>query len=506
MNDKKRQVALIVLDGWGYREEKEFNAIAEASIPFFDKLWQSYPHATLEASGEKVGLPKGQAGGSEIGHLVIGAGKPIKSDLVRIDDAIVNQEFENNKAFISLFDHVKKYNSYLHICGLLGPGGIHAHTAHLFASIKAAKESGIDKIVIHVFTDGRDLPPKSANLYLKELEDFLENIGIGFIASATGRFYVMDRDFNWDRFKKAEKAIFHGESDMYSNEKPSALLTKLYEENIVDEHLEPVIFLDTNGKSYKISDNDGVLLVNYRADRARMFSQKLLEIKKVKNLCYVSMTEYDKKFDCLVAFPPENIQITLSKKISEIGLNQLHIAETEKYAHATYFLNGGEEKPYDNESRVMIESRKDIKTPDEAPEMRAKEIVDKTMEFIEKDTNFIFINFANPDLVGHTANYSALVHSIEFLDQQLKRVCEKLIERGYSIIITADHGNAELNFDTVTNEKHTAHTTNPVPFILVDKNVESIKPEGTLADVAPTVLKLFGLRKPKEMTGRNLIY
>lgn len=499
----KKQIVLIILDGWGYREEKKDNAIAEADTPFFDFLWNNYPHSLLLASGLAVGLPEGQMGNSEVGHTAIGAGKVINTDLLRIGKAIENNEFANNPSFVELFNHVKNNDSVLHVQGLLGIGGVHSHTDHLYAFLKAAKEFGIKKIALHLFTDGRDTAPQSASEYLAELENFLKDLGIGFIASASGRFYAMDRDNNWDRLEKAEDAIFECKGNICSERKPSEVVKELYGKGIFDEHIEPIVFVDENGKSYQIKDNDGVFFFNFRADRARMLSKKVCDKSEGCNICFVTLTQYDKNFNCLVAFPPEVIETTLGNEISKACLTQVRIAETEKFAHATYFLNGGREESYIGEKRVLIPSRKDVKTHDMAPKMRAEEIANKTIEEIKNGTNFIFVNFANADMVGHTANHEAIIIAIEELDKQLKRICESAESKNATVFITADHGNAEMNTDSITGEKHTAHTTNPVPIIITDKNL--ILRNGTLADIAPTILKLFGIEMPKMMTGKILI-
>lgn len=498
----KKPVLLIILDGWGYSEMKEKNPIAEADTPCFDKLWQESPRSLLYASGEHVGLPEGQMGNSEVGHLTIGAGKTIDTDLVRISKAALNHEFTTNPAFVTLFNHIKEYESTLHIKGLLGPGGIHSHSDHLYAFLKAAKEFGITKIAIHAFTDGRDTDRESAHQYLDELQGVLDDLGIGFIATASGRFYAMDRDNNWDRLKKFEEAIFEGKGKV-TKSKPSEVLKNLYDEGIFDEHIEPIVFLDENDKSYQINENDGVFFFNFRADRARMLSQRIAEKKKALNLCFVTMTEYDPKLECLVAFSPLTIETTLANEVSKAGLKQAHIAETEKFAHATYFLNGGRNEPYDNEKHVLIESRKDIDTYDKAPEMRCYEIARETVKFIdENETDFIFVNFANPDMVGHTANFEATRKAIEHTDSALLEVITEVKKKDGIAIITADHGNAELAEEN--GKKHTAHTTNLVPAILFNAENYSLK-DGSLKDIAPTILDLLNLPKPKQMEGETLL-
>jgi 2,3-bisphosphoglycerate-independent phosphoglycerate mutase len=499
-----KQTALIVLDGWGHREDTKDNAVKAAKTPFFDSLWKNYPHSLLQASGLAVGLPDGQMGNSEIGHTTIGAGTVIDTDLVRIKKSIDSGEFNRIPAFTKLFDHVHTNNSTLHVKGLIGNGGVHAHQDHLVAFVKAAKEAGIKKIAIHAYTDGRDTAPQSSAQFLRELESDLEKIGVGFIATATGRFYSMDRDNNWDRVKRAEEALFEGKgAQSHAGAIPSEVIAKLHAAGIVDEHLEPIIFLDRTGKSYQIRANDAVFFFNFRADRARMISKKMLEKAATMNLAFATLTEYDKTFECAVAFPPRTIETTIAKEVANAGMTQAHIAETEKFPHATYFLNGGIEKPYTGEKHIMLESRKDVKTHDEAPEMRAEAIADKAIEEINAGANFIFINFANPDMVGHTANVPAIIRAVETVDAQLKRVLDALHAKGGVAFVTADHGNAELNIDPITGAKHTAHTINPVPAIVTDTSLTLA--DGGLADIAPTMLALLGIKKPSGMTGRNLL-
>lgn len=498
-----KPVVLIILDGWGYREEKEHNAIFQAKTPFFDYLWNNFPHNLISASGESVGLPMGQMGNSEVGHITIGAGKIIDTDLVRINKASENGEFISNHAFVKLFDHVKNNNSTLHIQGLIGPGGIHSHSDHLKAFLKAAKDYGVEKIAIDAFTDGRDTPPQSASLYLKEIEDIIDDLGIGFIATASGRFYAMDRDNNWDRLKKAEEAIFECKGNICKNRKPSEVVKELYQKGVLDEHLEPIIFLDDKNDAYPIKNNDGVLFFNFRSDRARMMSRKILEKSSEMNLCFITMTEYDKEFDCLVAFPSIEIEATLASEISKAGFTQVHIAETEKFAHATYFLNGGKQDAHKNEKHILLESHKDIDTHDQKPEMRAEAIADKAIEEIKNGTDFIFINFANSDMVGHTANVPAIIRAVEEVDKQLERVVKAIEESSGIAFVTADHGNAELNIDLETGEKHTAHTINLVPAIITKKGLTLRS--GGLSDITPTIFKIMSINQPKSMTGSSLI-
>lgn len=499
-----KPIVLIVLDGFGHRETQEHNAIAAAHTPFWDSLWQTYPHALLDASGEAVGLPAGQIGSSEVGHMTIGLGKVLDNDLVRISKAITKGELETNPVLQSLFRHTKDHSSTLHFVGMVSPGGVHSHQEHLHALIKAAKRAGITKIAIHAFTDGRDVAPQSAAEFLRQLEDVLETEGVGVIASVSGRYFGMDRDNNWERISRAEDALFLSKGHKAELVKPSELIKRLHTEGKLDEHLEPIVFLGNSGEGISIKTNDAVLFFNFRADRARQLSQRIIERTMDQNVRFATMTEYDAKLKAEVVFVPEPIETVLAQEISNAGLLQVHIAETEKYAHATYFLNGGKEQPHPGETHVLIDSRKDIATHDEAPEMKAKEITDKALEYIgEKKTDFIFINYANADMVGHTANGEATKVAIETIDRELKRVVPAVLASGGVTVLTADHGNAEMNVDEATGEKHTAHTVNPVPIIvtLAGKNLKN----GTLADVAPTILELLGIPTPKAMTGRNLL-
>lgn len=499
--NKNKQIALIILDGWGYREDAKDNAIAVAKKPFFDSLWRDYPHSLLKASGRAVGLPEGQMGNSEVGHTTIGAGKIIDTELVRTSKAIETGEFDKNPAFASLFEHVKKHSSVLHVQGLVSSGGVHSHQEHLYAFLRLTRKVGIKKVAIHVFTDGRDTAPQSGSSYLKDLEKVIAEVGNAFIASISGRFYAMDRDKNWDRLKKTEEAMFECKGNVCTI-KPSAYLDSLYEKDLKDELLEPIVCLDEKGEGCAISKNDGVLFFNFRADRARMLTEKILAREESDNLCVVTFCEYKPDYKCLVAFPPFKIETTLAAEISKAELTQAHIAETEKFAHATYFLNGGRGEPYPKEKHILIESRKDIKTHDEAPKMRAKEITDKVIEEISAGTDFIFVNFANPDMVGHTANVPAIIEAVEETDRQLKRIIDTLTARGGIAFITADHGNAEINIDPETGIAHTAHTTSPVPAILTSRDCK-LRP-GELSDVAPTILELLNIKKPSSMTGRSL--
>lgn len=501
-NPHPKPVALIILDGWGYREEVKDNAIAAANTPHFDALWAKYPHALLKASGLAVGLPEGQMGNSEVGHTTIGAGRPLDTDLVQINKAVEENKFGTNDAICAVFDHVKTHGSTLHLMGLLSDGGVHSHQNHLHALLRAAKEAGINKVAIHAFTDGRDTAPQSAANYLKELEAVIKEVGVGAIASVTGRFYAMDRDNNWDRLAAAEAAMFKCEGQICKLEPASQIVSNLYTTGALDEHLKPLVFLDEEGQGWPVSSGDGVFIFNFRPDRVRMLLKEMLARAAKLNLKVATMTEYDPTLTCPVAFPPVKIETTLAKEISASGLTQVHIAETEKFPHATYFLNGGVETPYPGEDYIMLPSRKDVPTHDLAPEMQAAGIATKTVEQIKAGKDFIFVNIANADMVGHTGNVPAIITAVEAADSALGKMVEAVEEAGGIAIITADHGNAEINKDPATGEKHTAHTTNPVPVIITTNH--KIK-DGTLADLAPTILTLLNLPIPPSMTGHSLL-
>ncbi len=503
MNNK--QIMLVVLDGWGYRKEQENNSIVVAEKPNFDKLWNDFPHTILCASGPCVGLPKGQMGNSEVGHMTIGAGRVLDQDLVRIDKSILDGEFERNIEIQKLFEHVKKYNSTLHVTGLLSSGGVHSHINHLFSFLQVAKANQINKIAIHVITDGRDTPPQSGAEYVNELEQFISKLGVGRIASVSGRLYAMDRDKRWERFKLAEDVIFNAEGPICKTN-PVDYINDLYKrkENESDEYLIPFVCTNDHDEKYPLSQNDGFFLFNFRADRMRMLTKKLLDIKDSKNLEILTMTDYGDDYNTLVAFPPIKTEVTLGKVLSENNLNQVHIAETEKFAHATYFLNCGEEKPYKGEEQILVPSPQGVLTYDLAPKMSAEGVANEAIKQIEKGTNFIFVNFANADMVGHTANVPAIVNAVEEVDKQLGRIIDALHQKGGMALITADHGNAEVNIDGITGKRHTSHTNNPVPLIIT--NIKGkIMEGGELSDIAPTILNLMNIKKPEEMTGKNLL-
>lgn len=500
-------VVLVVLDGWGLENTREHNGVALANTPTFDALVKKYPFTTLEASGEVVGLPDGQMGNSEVGHTTIGAGTVIYQDLVRITKDAQTGAFSHNAGMMAAFQHALDHNSTVHVIGLLSSGGVHSHEDHFVETMLAAKNAGVKQVVVHPFMDGRDTPKTAGTDSLQKLEKVVESIPGCAIGSVMGRFYAMDRDTNWDRTDRAFKAIFSGEADhVYDTSvKPSQIIREMYRKDVYDEHMEPMVFQTQSGGVLEVKDHDSIIFTNFRSDRAKQLSLRIAALAEDRDLCFVTMANYGKEIHAIVAYTPQEITATLGSVVSEAGLPQVRVAETEKYPHATYFLNGGRQEPYDGEEDVLIPSRKDIKTHDEAPEMRAKEICEAAMDRLGK-AKFMFINFANPDMVGHTANEPAIITAIETVDRELNRLVEAVLKHHGALVVIADHGNAERMRDPKTGEPHTSHTTNPVPCILIH---ESFHPElrkgGGLPDIAPTVLELMQLTKPASMTGKSLI-
>lgn len=505
----KGPVVLVVLDGWGLDASTEHNGVALAATPHFDRLSSTYPFTTLQASGEHVGLPEGQIGNSEVGHTTIGAGTVIYQDLVRISKDAESGVFCDIPAFRDAFDATLRNDSQLHIMGLVSPGGVHSHENHFFEIIRAAAKAGIKKIVLHPFLDGRDYDRTEGAKSLERLEALINELGVGRIATVIGRYYAMDRDKNWARTDKAAAAIFDGiaaPSDTFQTNSPSTRIKELYDGEMFDEMIEPHVIKDSDGGVAKINAGDAIIFTNFRTDRTRQLSARICEKVKSINLTFVTMTDYGNEVESIKAYEPVSIEQTLAGVIAEAGMNQAHLAETEKFAHATYFLNGGKEDAHGLEEHVLIPSNKDVKTHDEKPEMKAKEICDAAIERL--DTNdFLFINFANPDMVGHTANQSAIIKAVETVDTELGRLVDAVFAADGALIVIADHGNAEEMVDKKTNMPHTAHTTNPVPCILIGDNVANItlKPDMGLKDVAPTVLELLGLEKSSSMTGESII-
>jgi len=509
----KKPVLLIIIDGFGIRAEKEFNAILCANTPNYDALTKNYPCTRLVASGGDVGLPEGQMGNSEVGHLNLGAGRIVYQDYTRINRAIAEGAFFENPAILGLCETVRKAGSALHLIGLLSDGGVHSHIEHIFAAIRIAKKTGVKRLFLHAFLDGRDTPPSSGAGYTEELLRFLDEEGCGAVSSVCGRYYGMDRDNRWDRVETAYGAIVLGEGRAARD--PVSAIRESYEDGKTDEFVPPtVIMTDSLAPVGTISDGDGVFFINFRADRAREMTRALtfpdfsgFVRKRVPNLSsYLTMTQYDEKFPFPIAFPPLTLRKILGEVISDLGKNQLRIAETEKYAHVTFFFSGGEEHLFAGEDRSLIPSPRDVPTYDLKPEMSAFAVKDAVIEKIGgKKYALIVLNFANPDMVGHTGVMDAAIRAVETVDLCVGEVVTAAQNAGYSIFITADHGNAEEMWDFTNNEPHTAHTTNPVPLIVVDEDYKrsSLMP-GILADVAPTILDVMEIEKPAEMTGKSL--
>lgn len=511
-NPTPRPIALIILDGWGYRKETEANAIAAAYKPHWDHLLAHYPHAYISGSGRCVGLPDGQMGNSEVGHLNIGAGRIVHQDLTKIDLAIEDGSFFKNAVLVSALQKAKQTHKAVHVMGLLSPGGVHSHERHLFAMIGLAAKESIPELYLHAFLDGRDTPPRSAMASLDALQMECEKHHCGQIASIIGRYYAMDRDKRWDRVKKAYDLLVLGKSD-YHAMTAKAALEAAYARGENDEFVHATSIHADNAQAVTINDGDVVIFMNFRADRAREITEAFIdpdfagfERERWPTLgAYICLSEYDKRFPAPVAFPSDSLQHIFAEVISHRGLKQLRIAETEKYAHVTFFFNGGVEQAYPGEDRILIPSPH-VATYDLLPEMSAPELTNKLIDAIQSGTyDVIICNFANPDMVGHTGNFAATVKAIETIDSCLGKIAQALHEVGGECLITADHGNAEMMFDKKTNQAHTAHTSDPVPFIYMGREAKIIKSDGKLSDIAPTLLYLMGIKQPEEMTGHSLV-
>jgi 2,3-bisphosphoglycerate-independent phosphoglycerate mutase len=498
--------ALIIFDGWGVRAARDANAIANARTPVLDRLYATQAHTEIDASGESVGLPPGIMGNSEVGHLTMGSGRVIYQDLMRITKAIETGTFACNAVLLGAMEKAAKGGKTLHLWGLLSDGSVHSHIEHLLALLDLAAAQGVQNIAVHAVLDGRDKPPRSALPFIDQVEAKFKQIGRGRIATVIGRYYAMDRDKRWDRVERAWHAIV--EADGIAASSAREAVERSYAEDKSDEFVEPHII----GKPIPMSDEDQVICVNFRADRARELTSAIASadfsgFQRLRHplVGYVCMTEYDRTFALPVAFAPEDIRNTLAEAFAKSGIRNLRVAETEKYAHVTYFLNGGIEKPFPLEERVLIPSSK-VATYDLEPTMKAAQIAARVAEEISSGKfDMIILNFANPDMVGHTGNYAATVKAIEATDAALGVVISALEARGGVALITADHGNAEFMADPATGQAHTAHTTNPVPLILYDPKFKGhLKNGGTLADVASTLLAMLGLKVPGEMTGRDL--
>ncbi|WP_202820039.1 2,3-bisphosphoglycerate-independent phosphoglycerate mutase [Calderihabitans maritimus] len=504
---------LVILDGWGLREATGGNAIAQAHLPNYRYLKKEYPFTTLKASGEYVGLPAGQMGNSEVGHLNIGAGRVVYQELTRISRAIEDGTFFRNQVLLQAVEHAKRNKRALHLMGLLSDGGVHSHIRHLFALLDLARQHRLEQVFIHAFLDGRDVPPANAKEYFLALNEKLQETGLGSVATVMGRYYAMDRDKRWDRTEKAYRAMVAGEG--LKAAMPLDALEAAYNRGETDEFVTPTVIVRENGNPVAtVKPGDAVIFYNFRADRARQLTRAFVEKDFTAfdrpggylGVHFVCMTQYDVEIPAPVAFPPQNLINTLGEVLAKEGKRQLRIAETEKYAHVTFFFNGGVEEPNPGEDRILIPSPK-VPTYNLKPEMSAYEVTETVLEKIRTgEYDVIILNFANPDMVGHTGIMEAAVKAVEAVDECIGRIWKAVRERDGILIITADHGNAEQMVDPETGESHTAHTDNPVPFILVSDEYKHARlKEGALKDIAPTLLQLLNISKPSEMTGESLL-
>ncbi len=523
---RPKPVVLIILDGFGIAPPSRANAISLAKTPNFDKYASNYPVMPLSASGEAVGLSWGEMGNSQVGHLSLGSGVIPYQNLPRITKAITDGTFFKNEAFLKACNHAKEKSTALHLLGLVSSGGVHSYNEHLYALLELAHQQKIDRVFVHVFLDGRDTPYNSGLNFVSKLEDKLKKIGVGAIATVSGRFYAMDRDNRWDRVAKAFQAIVDGSSEQKFDD-PLKAIEASYAKGVYDEEFIPTVIIDDlNQPKGKIKDGDAVIFFNFRPDRARQLTKALVlpgfeKFKRpyYKDLFMVTMTEYEKDLPVTVAFPPLSIDMPLARVISEAGLKQFHIAETEKYAHVTYFFNGGSEKIYTGEDRVLIPSPQ-VTSYDQKPAMSARELTSRVTQVIKEGTyDFIVVNFANPDMVGHTGNIQATVEAIEILDQEIGEIVETVLSYDGVALVTADHGNAERMYDLQTGEIDKEHTNNPVPLFIIGKDfagksvlagmagtdLSRVTPVGVLSDVPPTILKIMGIKKPPVMSGSSLI-
>jgi 2,3-bisphosphoglycerate-independent phosphoglycerate mutase len=507
MTQSHRPVALIILDGWGYSENPESNAIYAANTPNWDQLWQEYPHTLISASGEGVGLPGTQMGNSEVGHLNIGAGRVVYQEFTRVSLAIRDRSFFSNDTLVQAVDNAKQGGKAVHILGLLSPGGVHSHADHLEAMVEMAVKQGVDKVYVHAFLDGRDTPPKSAQASIDAMEAKFSALGGGQFASLIGRFYAMDRDQRWERVETAYHLLTDGVAE-YDADSATAGLAMAYERDETDEFVQATRI---GSEQIKMEEGDAVIFMNFRSDRARELTLALTDpdfadFKQPRPLnlaSVVTLTEYKKDFTNPIAFPSASLNNVLGAYLADQGKRQLRISETEKYAHVTFFFNGGEDKPFEGEDRILIQSPQ-VKTYDLQPEMAAPEVAAKLVEAIHSQKyDAIMCNFANADMVGHSGQYDAAVKAVEALDTALGQVWAALQAVGGEMIVTADHGNAELMLDEATGQAHTAHTTNPVPLIYAGRAGQCAE-QGSLSDIAPTILSLMDLPIPDEM-GKHLL-
>ncbi|CAN5675569.1 MAG: 2,3-bisphosphoglycerate-independent phosphoglycerate mutase [Pyrinomonadaceae bacterium] len=505
-------LALIIIDGWGYSPGREGNAIALAATPYYDELTESYPHTLLEASGARVGLPAGVMGNSEVGHLNIGSGRVVRMDVSRVDYEIATSGFFRNAVLIAAMEGVKKRNTALHLMGLISDGQVHSSLEHLYALLRMAAAHGLERVYIHCFLDGRDTPPSSAIEYVSMLQTKIEQIGAGRIATLVGRYYAMDRDKRWERTERAYDLLVHGRGERATD--PLNAIRRAYERGLTDEFIEPIVIVDSNGEAVgTIKEEDAVIFFNFRPDRARQLTRALavtgfsdFPVPGRRKMDFVCFTLYDRTFPLAIAFAPHEHESVLAEVWANISVRNYRLAETEKYAHVTYFFNGGVEKEYPSERRLLVPSPR-ISTYDLQPKMSAFKVTDQVLRGIEDDQTDVFvINFANPDMVGHTGKLDRTIEACQYVDTCLGWITKAVRRAGGVSLITADHGNAEQMINPETGQPHTAHTTNPVPLHLVDEASRGLKLRdgGALEDVAPTILGLLGIGQPAEMTGRDL--
>ncbi|KGX92894.1 phosphoglyceromutase [Pontibacillus halophilus JSM 076056 = DSM 19796] len=510
MNQNKL-AALIILDGYGVRDEEFGNAVKHANTPNFDRLWNQYPHTTLTAKGEAVGLPEGQMGNSEVGHLNIGAGRVVYQSLTRVNMSIREGDFFENERFVEAMDYAKQNDKALHLFGLLSDGGIHSHIEHLFALLDMAKERGLEKVYVHGFLDGRDVGQKSAKTYIKQLEDKMEENGVGELATLSGRYYSMDRDQRWERVEKAYRAMVYGEGPTYKD--AMEVVDDSYENEVYDEFVLPSVLTDENGNPRAtVEDEDAIIFYNFRPDRAIQISRTFANNdfrefdrgeKAPKDVHFVMLTQFSESVNGFVAYKPVNLDNTIGEVLAQNDMKQLRIAETEKYPHVTFFMSGGREDKFPGEERILIDSPK-VATYDLQPEMSAYEVTDALLKELDAEKhNAIILNFANPDMVGHSGMLEPTVKAIETVDECLGKIIDKISEKGGHAIITADHGNAD-EVTTEDGDAMTAHTTNPVP-VIVTKDGIQLREGGILGDLSPTLLELLDVQQPEEMTGESLI-
>ncbi len=528
---RPKPLVLIILDGWGYRAETKANAIALARKPTYDRLLREYPNTLIHTSGPYVGLPEGQMGNSEVGHLNIGAGRIVRMDITRLDLMIQNGDFFSHPVLLSAMKHARSGGRRLHLFGLVSDGGVHSQQTHLYALLKMAKQNGVERIFVHAFMDGRDTLPTSGAGYLGQLQQKMREYNCGKIASVNGRYYAMDRDRRWERIAKAFNAMVYGDGEAGKYVDAVQGMKDSYNRGVTDEFVVPFVCVDSRGEPLAtVRDEDSCICFNFRADRVRQITRALTrnsglnpqggsdlpgaeDLDKTiprdrvpRNLHYICMTQYDKKFTLPIVIPPESLENILANVMGQLNLRNLRVAETEKYAHVTYFFNGGVEQPFPGEERILVPSPK-VATYDLKPEMSAQGIAETVVKAVEQGSfDVIIVNFANADMVGHSGKIEPTVKAVETVDACLGEIEKAVRAKGGAMLVTADHGNAELMIDPATGGPHTAHTTNPVPFIVVAENSKqfTLKPDGSLRDISPTILGMLGLPEPKQMTGHDL--